>query len=118
LDKAVSWTIRARKDLLKEISVINEKTKDPLVAEKWATRVFAQSRRLAYGADTGRLLPDANDLPRTLRNKQLHIKEIIVENFRMIYTIDDQEILILRFIRCSRLLRNAYKPDAPESECQ
>jgi len=65
---------------------------NPVAAERWIIKVFAQVEKLSEFPERGRIVPEVG-------NKA--IREIISGNYRIIYMLEDREvsILTLRHVR-------------------
>lgn len=89
----IEWTRRARRDVL-EIGDYIARDK-PLVAARWARRLFETAERIALFPSSGRVVPEV-DRP--------DIREVILENYRIVYLVGATRITILAVFESHRLL--------------
>jgi toxin ParE1/3/4 len=59
---------------------------NPVAAERWVNKIFALVEKLSAFPERGRVVPEIN-------NKM--IREIVSENYRVIYKLEDRAISIL-----------------------
>jgi len=59
---------------------------NPVAAERWVNKVFAEVEKLSEFPESGRIVPEVGDKT---------IREIIRGNYRIIYRLKDREISIL-----------------------
>jgi plasmid stabilization system protein ParE len=89
----VAWTRRAREHVLEAIKLI--RWDKPGAASKWADRVFAEVETLADLPRRGRVVPEL---------ERPNVRELLVGNYRVIYRIADDEVVILAVRHGRRLL--------------
>lgn len=89
----VAWTRRAREHVLEIIKLI--RWDKPGAAANWADRVFAEFETLADLPRRGRVVPEL---------ERPNLRELLVGNYRVIYRIDETEIVILAVRHGRRLL--------------
>ena len=58
----------------------------PTVAVQWAEKIFNSVSRLSEHPNSGRIVPEIN---------RKEIRELVLENYRLIYKVKTKEILIL-----------------------
>jgi len=68
---------------------------NPVAAERWVNKVFAQVEKLSVFPERGRMVPEVG-------NKT--IREIISGNYRIIYRLKDWEISILTLRHVKQVL--------------
>jgi len=91
----IEWTRRARRDVL-EIGDFIARDK-PMAAAEWARRLVSAVERAALFASSGRVVPEI-DRP--------EIREVILENYRIVYLVGATRIVILTVFESHRLLRD------------
>lgn len=89
----VAWTRRAREHVLDTIKVI--RWDKPGAASDWADRVFAEVETLAEMPRRGRIVPEL---------ERPNVRELLVGNYRVIYRVADDEIVIMAVRHGRRLL--------------
>lgn len=89
----IEWTRRAHRDVL-EIGDFIARDK-PVAAARWARRLIDTAERIALFPSSGRVVPDV-DRP--------DIREIILENYRIVYRVGATRITILTVFESHRLL--------------
>jgi len=68
---------------------------NPVAAQRWVNKVFAQVEKLSEFPGRGRMVPEVGDKT---------IREIISGNYRIIYRLKDQEISILTLRHVKQVL--------------
>jgi len=68
---------------------------NPVTAQRWVNKVFAQVEKLSEFPGRGRMVPEVGDKT---------IREIISGNYRIIYRLKDQEISILTLRHVKQVL--------------
>jgi len=89
----VAWTRRAREQVLEIIELI--RWDKPGAAANWADRVFAEVETLTDLPRRGRVVPEL---------ARPDIRELLVGNYRVIYRIANDEVVILAVRHGRRLL--------------
>ncbi len=89
----VEWTRRARRDVL-EIGDFIARDK-PTAAADWVRRLVATVERIALFPYSGRVVPEV-DRP--------DIREVVIENYRIVYLVGTTRIAILTVFESHRLL--------------
>jgi plasmid stabilization system protein ParE len=89
----VAWTRRAREHVLETIKLI--RWDKPGAASNWADRIFAEVETLADFPRRGRVVPEV---------ERPNLRELLVGNYRVIYRIDEDVIVILAVRHGRRLL--------------
>jgi plasmid stabilization system protein ParE len=89
----IAWTRRAREHVLEVIKLI--RWDKPGAASKWADRVFTEVETLADLPRRGRVVPEI---------ERPNVRELLVDNYRVIYRIADNEVVILAVRHGRRLL--------------
>jgi len=72
-------------DRVSEIAQYIAKDK-PSAAEKWIKTVFSRIEQLKFSPETGRIVPEIENV---------HFRELIYGNYRIIYRIESEQISIL-----------------------
>lgn len=67
----------------------------PGAAEKWVEKVFSSAERLSKFPESGRIVPEVN---------RQEIREILFENYRIIYRIEKNIISVLTVRHGTQLL--------------
>ncbi len=91
-----NWTEPALEDLNSIKAYISKDS--PFYAKRFIERLFEVAEKLADFPELGRKVPEAN--------YQESIREIIFQNYRIIYLIQDNNINILAVIHGNRDLAN------------
>ena len=91
----IEWTRRARRDVL-EIGDFIARDK-PVAAARWARLLIDTTERIALFPSSGRVVPEV-DRP--------DIREVILENYRIVYLVGATRITILAVFESHRLLRD------------
>lgn len=91
----VEWTRRARRDVL-EIGDFIARDK-PMAAAGWARRLIDAAERIALFPSYGRVVPEV-DRP--------DIREVILDNYRIVYLVGATRITILTVFESHRMLRD------------
>jgi toxin ParE1/3/4 len=89
----IEWTRRARRDVL-EIGDFIARDK-PMAAAGWVRRLIDTAERIALFPSSGRVVPEV-DRP--------DIREVILENYRIVYLVGATRIAILTVFEGHRLL--------------
>lgn len=89
----VRWSKGARRQLLEIIEYISKER--PMVARKLADRLRGMAERLAENPLSGRVVPEFDDPS---------VRERLVSPYRLIYTVQSDEIFILAVYHGRRLL--------------
>lgn len=92
----VEWSDFARDDLDDLVHYISRDS--AFYAQTFGERVVLATRRLRDFPESGRMIPEADD--NTLR-------EIIVQDYRVMYRVEDKRVLILAVMHGSRDLAHA-----------
>jgi toxin ParE1/3/4 len=93
---AILWSLRARLDLL-EIGDFIARDK-PQAAAAWVGRILNAVERMALFPTSGRIVPEID---------RTNIREIILENYRIVYLLSETTITILTVFESHRLLDEA-----------
>ena len=93
--KTVIWSEPAVKDLERTVGYIYEDS--PAYAVAFFNKVKEQSRTLNKFARRGRIVPEHNDE---------QIREIFIHRYRLIYKINDEEVVILSFVHGAQQYTN------------
>jgi toxin ParE1/3/4 len=93
----VAWTLPARQDLLKAIEYVVQQS--PPAAERLLNRLETAAASLAGSPNRGRIVPELGH-PR---------RELIVDDYRLVYRVRGAEIQILRVIHGKRDFLRAWK---------
>lgn len=88
------WSERSVNDLIAIQKYIAQN--NPQTAKKWVTQLRQRARRAAETAMTGRVVPEFN---------QTDIREVFLGNYRIVYRILDDGILVLTVFEGHRLLK-------------
>lgn len=89
----IEWTRRARRDVL-EIGDYIARDK-PMAAARWVRRLIDTAERMALFPSSGRLVREV-DRP--------DVREVILENYRIVYLVGETRIAILTVFESHRLL--------------
>ena len=90
---AILWSERARRDLL-EIGDFIARDK-PQAAAAWVGRILDAVQRTALFPTSGRIVPEID---------RSDIREVILENYRIVYQLEETGITILTVFESHRLL--------------
>lgn len=93
---AILWSERARRDLL-EIGDFIARDK-PQAAAVWVGRILEAVQRTALFPTSGRIVPEID---------QSDIREVILENYRIVYRLGETTITILTVFESHRLIDQA-----------
>src|SRR5438046_3187259 len=91
----VAWLFQARHDL-KDI-VEYYRLSSPQYSKNFSTKVKSASRTLAHNPLRGRIVPEY---------ETAHIREIFVDRYRLIYSVENNLVAILGIIHMARDLTN------------
>ena len=91
----IEWTRRARRDVL-EIGDFIARDK-PMAAAGWVGRLIDTAERVAIFPLSGRVVPEV-DRP--------DIREVVFENYRIVYLMGATRIAILTVFESHRLLKD------------
>lgn len=89
----IEWTQRARRDVLEVRDFIAHDK--PTAAAAWVRRLIDTVERVALFPSSGRVVPEI-DRP--------DIREVILDNYRMVYLVGTARIVILTVFESHRLL--------------
>jgi toxin ParE1/3/4 len=92
--KTVIWSNPAATDLERAVAYIFEDS--PAYAVAFYNKVKERSRSLSELAERGRVVPEHNDK---------RIREIFIHRYRLIYEINDEEVIILSFFHGAQQYR-------------
>lgn len=88
------WTSRSRRDLLAIGGYI---ARDDLVAaRRWVDRLRARARTAARRPLAGRVVPEF---------ERTDVREVLIDNYRVVYRVRPKEIHVLTVFEGHRLLR-------------
>jgi toxin ParE1/3/4 len=90
----VTWSKKARNDLRDIVRYIARDK--PATAELYAHRIFKATRRLKDFPNSGRAIPEENEN---------NLREIIFGNYRIIYKVDNDSVIIVTVHHSSQILR-------------
>ena len=93
------WTDRSRRDLLSIGRFIAED--NPKAARAWVEKLRERAREAAEMPLVGRVVPERSDE---------NIREVIVRNYRLVYRVYEDTLLLLTVFEGHRL----FSADAPE----
>jgi plasmid stabilization system protein ParE len=93
----VAWTLPARQDLLRAIRYLAEQS--PAAAEKLLNRLESAAASIAEFPERGRVVPELG-LPR---------RELLIEDYRLVYRVRRGEIEVLRVIHGKQDFLKAWK---------
>ena len=93
----VAWTLPARQDLLNAIEYVVQQSAP--AAERLLNRLEAAAASLTESPDRGRIVPELGHPSR----------ELIVDDYRLVYRVRGAEIQILRVIHGKRDFLRAWK---------
>ncbi|MDP1772675.1 MAG: type II toxin-antitoxin system RelE/ParE family toxin [Methylobacter sp.] len=88
------WSERSVNDLIAIHKYIAQN--NPQTAEKWVAKLRQHARSAAATAPAGRIVPEF---------KQKDIREVFLGNYRIVYRVRDDGILILTVFEGHQLLR-------------
>lgn len=91
----IEWSHFARDDLEDIVRYINRDS--AFYAQAFAERVLVATRRLAVFPESGRKIPEADHNA---------MREIIVQNYRVMYRVEPERVLILANMHGGRDMRN------------
>ena len=74
----------------------------PLNAERFADRIESKADSLNHFAERGRIVPEY---------QRSDIRELLPKNYRLIYQLKDELVVIVAFVHGSRMLLQAWNPD-------
>ena len=94
----LKWSEEALEDI-ESIATYIEKD-SPIYAKSVVSKFFEKAEILQEFSDLGRTVPEFNDPT---------IREIFVYSYRLIYRIDEEEILFVAVVHGKRLLENYSK---------
>jgi len=89
----IEWTRRARRDVI-EIGDFIARDK-PMAAAEWVRRLIDTVERVALFPSSGRVVPEV-DRP--------DIREVILENYRIVYLVRTARIVVLTVFESHRQL--------------
>ncbi len=89
----VIWTEKSIQDLLNIKEYISEDSKDR--AELWITELYNSGEKLVDLPLRGRIVPEL---------KQEHIRELLIDNYRLVYRIKKNSVEILTVFEGHRKL--------------
>lgn len=98
--KKLIWTSKALRDLSGIEDYITEESCDPSVAESYVRRIYDVGGGIPdriEDIDICRAIPEA-------RGMALKLKELLFENYRIMFLIRDDQVLILRVLHGRRLV--------------
>lgn len=95
--RRVIWTNAAWADLESVTDFISRDS--PYYAAAFVRETRDAARSLGFLANRGRVVPEVRDKS---------IREIIVQNYRMIYRVEKSRVAILAFIHGARILRGLW----------
>jgi toxin ParE1/3/4 len=98
----VAWTLPARQDLLAAIEYLVQKS--PPAAERLLNRLEGAAASLANAPESGRIVPELGH-PR---------RELIVEDYRLVYRVQGSEVQILRVIHGKQDFLRTWKSSPGE----
>lgn len=87
----IAWTERARRDLQEIVEYISRDTK--AYAQSFALRLRKRIDRLTSFPESGRLIPE---------DPACGIREVIVENYRVLYRVVEGRVVILTVVHGAR----------------
>ena len=94
----LKWSEEALEDI-ESIATYIEKD-SPIYAKSVVSKFFEKAEILQEFSDLGRTVPEFNDPT---------IREIFVYSYRLIYRIDEEELLFVAVVHGKRLLQNYSK---------
>ena len=94
----LKWSEEALEDI-ESIATYIEKD-SPIYAKSVVSKFFEKAEMLQEFSDLGRTVPEFNDPT---------IREVFVYSYRLIYKIDEEEILFVAVVHGKRLLENYSK---------
>ena len=94
----LKWSEEALEDI-ESIATYIEKD-SPIYAKSVVSKFFEKAEILQEFSDLGRTVPEFNDPT---------IREIFVYSYRLIYRIDEEELLFVAVVHGKRLLENYSK---------
>lgn len=98
MDKEVVWSLEASNDLE---SLADYISRDSIFyAEAFVREILLASRSLSFMASRGRIVPEL-DVP--------HIRELMVNEYRLLYHIEESRIVILGCIHGKRHLKKLWQ---------
>jgi toxin ParE1/3/4 len=100
---SVAWTLPAREDLLKVIEYVVRHS--PPAAERLLNRLENAAASLALAPERGRIVPELGH-PR---------RELIVQNYRLVYRVQGSEVQILRVIHGKQDFLETWKNSPGEN---
>ena len=89
----ILWSERARRDLL-EIGDFIARDK-PQTAAAWVGKILHAVQRTALFPDSGRIVPEID---------RSDIREVILENYRIVYQLSETTIIVLTVFESHRLI--------------
>ena len=98
--RKVVWTSSALRQFEEILHYIAEDS--PLNAGRFADRIEAKADSLDLFAERGRMVPEF---------QRPDIRELLPKNYRLIYRLHEDRVVIVAFVHGSRLLLKAWKPD-------
>jgi plasmid stabilization system protein ParE len=87
----VEWSDFAREDLDDLVRYISRDS--PFYARRFGEKVVLATRRLREFPESGRIIPEAEDIA---------LREIIVQGYRIMYRLEPDRVLVLAVIHGSR----------------
>lgn len=89
----VVWSDIARQELREIVTTIADD--NPVAAAKWIKELRTRAERLSDFPDSGRMMLDEDDWP---------IRELLYGNYRVLYEVQEQTVLILHVWHGARRL--------------
>jgi toxin ParE1/3/4 len=96
----VRWSRRAVRDL-SQIQLYIE-ADDPDAAERWIRKLWDRAERASRAPMTGRIVPEYG---------RPDIREVFVKTYRVIYRVDDRDLVVVTVTEGHRLLPHTVDPD-------
>ena len=90
--KSVIWSEPAAFDLERAVAYIYEDS--PAYAIAFYNKIKEQSRTLNKFAERGRVVPENDDE---------HVREVFVHRYRLIYKVNDENIVIIAFVHGAQI---------------
>ena len=87
----IAWTERARRDLQDIVEYISRDSK--AYAQSFSLRLRNAIGRLSSFAESGRLIPE---------DPERGIREVLVENYRILYRVAEGRVIILTVVHGAR----------------
>ncbi|MDQ2695860.1 MAG: type II toxin-antitoxin system RelE/ParE family toxin [Pseudomonadota bacterium] len=99
------WTHRARRDLIAIGRYIARDS--PAAARQWVEQLRQRMGKAAETPLAGRVVPELG---------QKEIREVFLRNYRIVYRVQQEAVVILTVFEGHRLLRIEALSDSPPSE--